>query len=174
MQKTPGALRQQTAGGSHGRAGRFVQLTVAGRGERRGTRLGIRTTDDGRPGSNGGVASEGVSWTLAHRDSGSRQNSWELLCERLKNVMKPDRPLLSVFNTCRQLIRTAPVLPRDEIDMEDVDSTARDHVGEAASRPWDERKKLVPQPLRASLSLRDKGLWNHDQLFESGVRREQR
>jgi hypothetical protein len=32
------------------------------------------------------------------------------------------------------------VLPRDEIDMDDVDSKAEDHVGEAGIRPRDERK----------------------------------
>jgi hypothetical protein len=68
-------------------------------------------------------------WTLAHKDSGSRQNGWEPLRERLKNVTKPEGPRLLVFNTCRQFIRTVPVVPRDEIDMEDVDTAAGDHVG---------------------------------------------
>jgi len=35
-----------------------------------------------------------------------------------------------VFHTCRQFIRTVPVLPRDEIDMDDVDTAAEDHVGD--------------------------------------------
>ena len=47
------------------------------------------------------MASEGVYWTPAHKDAGSRQNGWELLRERLKNVMKPDGPRLFVFNICR-------------------------------------------------------------------------
>jgi hypothetical protein len=33
------------------------------------------------------MASEGVYRTPAHKDAGSRQNTWELLQERLKNVM---------------------------------------------------------------------------------------
>jgi len=48
---------------------------------------------------------------------------------RLKNVMKADGPRLFVFNTCRQVIRTVPALPRDDIDMDDVDNAAEDHVG---------------------------------------------
>jgi hypothetical protein len=60
----------------------------------------------------------------------SRQNGWELLRERLKNLTKPDGPRLFVFKTCRQFIRTVPVLPGDEIDMDDVDSKAEDHVGD--------------------------------------------
>ena len=38
--------------------------------------------------------------------------------------MKPEGPRLFVFNNCRQFIRTVPVLPGDEIDMEDVGSAA--------------------------------------------------
>jgi hypothetical protein len=30
---------------------------------------------------------------------------------------------------CRQFTRTVPALPRDEVDMDDVDSRAEDHVG---------------------------------------------
>jgi hypothetical protein len=84
------------------------------------------------------VASEGVYWTPAHKDPGSQQNTWELLRERLKNVRKPERPRLFVFNNGRQFIRTVPVLPRDEIDM---DTAAEDRVGEAGIHPRDERKE---------------------------------
>jgi hypothetical protein len=86
------------------------------------------------------TAGEGVNWTPAHKDAGSRQNGWELPRERLKNVMRPDEPRLLVFDHCRQFIRAVPVLPRDEIDTDDVDSAAEDHVGEAGIRPRCERK----------------------------------
>jgi len=43
--------------------------------------------------------------------------------------MKPEGPRLFVFNTCRQFICRVPVLPRDEIDMDDVDNAAEDRVG---------------------------------------------
>jgi len=49
--------------------------------------------------------------------------------------MKPEGPRLFVFNTCRQFIRTVPILPRDEIDMDDVDSKAEEHVREDAITP---------------------------------------
>ena len=75
------------------------------------------------------VSSEGAYWTLAHNDPGSRQNGWELVRERLENVMKPEGPRLFVVNTCRQIIRTVPALLRDEIDMDDADSKAEDRVG---------------------------------------------
>ena len=79
--------------------------------------------------------------------------------------MKPEGPRLFVFNTCRQFICRVPVLPRDEIDMDDVDNTAEEHVVEAGVHPRDERKKPVPQPLRASLPLWNKGRWKLDIVF---------
>jgi len=83
----------------------------------------------------GAVASEGVYLTPAHKDAGSRQNGWELLRGRSKNVMKPEGPRLFVFNNCRQFIRSVPVLTRDGIDMDDVDSKAEEHVREDAITP---------------------------------------
>jgi hypothetical protein len=111
------------------------------------------------------LSGEGVCWTPAHKDTGNRQNGWELPRERLKSMMMPDEPRLFVFNTCWQFIRTVPVLPRDEIGMDDVDTDAGDHVG-AGIRSRDGRKKQVPQLLWVSLSLRNKGIWNHDRVFE--------
>ena len=59
----------------------------------------------------------GTSWCgrrlAAIAVAGSRQNGWELLWERLKNVRKPEGPRLFVFDHCRQFIRTVPVLPVD-------------------------------------------------------------
>jgi hypothetical protein len=114
------------------------------------------------------MASGGVYWRPTDRDPGSRQNGWEVLRELLKNVMKAEGPRLFIFDTCRQFIRTIPVLPRDEIDRDDVDSAAENHVGDAGSHPTDERERQVPQPLRVSLSLWNTRFWNHDRLFESG------
>ena len=76
-------------GGSRGEEGRF----------------GVTAVRDDRT-----DAGEGVYWTPAHKDPGSRQDGWEPLRERLKNVMKPAGPRLLAFNTCRQFIRAAPGL----------------------------------------------------------------
>jgi len=72
---------------------------------------------------------------------GSRQDGWERLRERLKNVMKPGGPRLFVFNTCRQFIRAMAVLPRDGIDRNEVDNTAEEHGGRLVVGVRDERKK---------------------------------
>ena len=87
-------------------------------------RVGVRAARDQRT-----DASEGIYWTPAGKDLGSRHNGWELLRERLKNVVKPNGPRLFVFNYCRQFIRSVPVLTRDGIDMDDVNGAAEDHVG---------------------------------------------
>lgn len=76
------------------------------------------------------MASVGVTWTQANKASGSRVNGWELLRERLKNVRRHEGPRLFVFSPCRQFIRTVPPLPRDPVDMDDVDTDSEDHVGD--------------------------------------------
>ena len=37
-----------------------------------------------------------------------------------------------VFDTCAQFIRTVPSIPRDERDMDDVDTDTEDHVADEA------------------------------------------
>lgn len=73
------------------------------------------------------MARIGVSWTRADKRPGSRINGWELLRERLKNSITKEGPGLYVFNTCRQFIRTVPILPRDEAKPDDIDTEAEDH-----------------------------------------------
>ena len=72
----------------------------------------------------------GVRWNRANMKSGSRINGWELLRERLKNSVSREGPGLYVFDTCRQFIRTVPVLPRDSRQADDVDTQAEDHIAD--------------------------------------------
>ena len=39
-------------------------------------------------------------------------------------------PGLFVFNTCDHFIRTMPTLPRDDRDLDDVDTDSEDHVAD--------------------------------------------
>jgi hypothetical protein len=73
------------------------------------------------------MAAEGVYWTEADKSGGSRINGWELMRIHLKNVSRPYGPRLFVFPNCRQFIRTVPVLPRDPVKMDDVDTESEDH-----------------------------------------------
>jgi hypothetical protein len=64
---------------------------------------------------------------------------WDEMRQRLKG--KDGTPMLYVFETCRDFIRTVPVLPHDPKRAEDVDTSANDHVADEAryacmSRPW--------------------------------------
>src|SRR6478609_4038968 len=64
---------------------------------------------------------------------------WDEMRQRLKG--EDAVPMLYVFSTCRDFIRTVPALPHDPDRMEDVDTDAEDHVADEAryacmSRPW--------------------------------------
>lgn len=41
-----------------------------------------------------------------------------------------EKPGVFIFNNCRHFIELVPTLPRDELDMDDVDTEAEDHVGD--------------------------------------------
>jgi hypothetical protein len=51
------------------------------------------------------------------------------------------KPMLYVFETCRDFIRTVPALQHDEKRPEDLDTDGEDHIADEArymcmSRPW--------------------------------------
>jgi hypothetical protein len=60
-------------------------------------------------------------------------------------------PRLRIFSTCRDLIRTLPLLVHDEKNAEDVDTDGEDHAGDALrylvmSRPLPSRPKAEDEP----------------------------
>jgi hypothetical protein len=64
---------------------------------------------------------------------------WDQLRSRL--VGEHGFPMLYVFSTCRDFIRTVPALQHDKSKPEDLDTSAEDHVADEArygcmSRPW--------------------------------------
>lgn len=78
---------------------------------------------------------KGVYFTRADKSPGSRKTGWEAIRKLLKQSLPNERgpreqPGLFVFNTCENFLRTVPVLPRSEKDMDDVDTTAEDHIGD--------------------------------------------
>lgn len=82
-----------------------------------------------------GVQHKGVQWTPADKRPGSRKTGWEQIRKVLANAKRPktgprEHPGLFVFDTCTQFLRTFPTLPRDEKDMDDVDTNAEDHIGD--------------------------------------------
>lgn len=83
---------------------------------------GVNLADD--------MARIGVRWERSDKSSGSRKAGLEAIRKRLTaSLTHPmEEPGLFVFDTCRQFIRTVPVLPRDQRKPDDVDSAAEDHV----------------------------------------------
>jgi hypothetical protein len=87
----------------------------------------------------------GVMWTRSDKSSGSRKAGWEKIRLYLKQakpevIIDPEtkqkqslpreKPGLFVFNNCKMFIDLVPILPRDELDPDDVDTDAEDHVGD--------------------------------------------
>lgn len=74
----------------------------------------------------------GVKWLPADKRPGSRIVGWSRMRSMLEAAAAIPRELpgLWVFDTCRDFIRTVPVLPRDEVKIEDVDTDAEDHIGD--------------------------------------------
>lgn len=82
---------------------------------------------------------EHVAWEEADKSPGSRVNGAQLLRERLVNakprraddgtLLPRERPGLFVFDACTDgFIRTVPVIPRDKVKRDDVDTKAEDHA----------------------------------------------
>jgi hypothetical protein len=89
----------------------------------------IFTVDNGNSIA-GDMEKIGVRWNKANMKSGSRINGWELLRQRFQNSIKREGPGIYVFDTCRQFIRTVPVLPRDSRVPDDLDTEAEDHIAD--------------------------------------------
>ena len=73
------------------------------------------------------------------------------LHERLR-FGQDGRPLLYVFDTCRDFIRTIPTLPYDQTKTEDVDSDSEDHI-------YDETRYALmsrPAPVRQIVTIAPK------------------
>lgn len=73
------------------------------------------------------MADKGVRWNKSDKSPGSRRNGLQLLRDRLEAAIRGEGPGIYFFSTCRGTIETLPNLPRDEIKIDDVDTTAEDH-----------------------------------------------
>ncbi|KMO30714.1 hypothetical protein VQ02_27510 [Methylobacterium variabile] len=87
-----------------------------------------------RPADNARVARSGA------------MGGWDAVRARLKGI--DGNPMLFVFSTCKDFIRTVPVLQHDPHRAEDLDTSAEDHVADEAryacmSRPWVAEAKPV-------------------------------
>lgn len=99
----------------------------------------------------------GVTFDPADKSSGSRIQGWEQVRKRLAGVMpdKPgmprEKPGLFVTRECTHFLRTIPSLPRDDKNLDDVDTDAEDHVA-------DEVRYRVRREVRKAVSTETTGL----------------
>jgi len=99
-----------------------------------------------------------IRFVRADKRPGTRKAGWELMRQRLLAANPGEAgprefPGLFIFSTCRQFIRTVPVLPRDlDKDPDDVDTSTEDHIADEARyrvmfsgwRPKSSRARGVP------------------------------
>jgi hypothetical protein len=73
---------------------------------------------------------QGVTWERGDNSPGSRANGLEVLRNRLEaSTQRPmENPGIFIFENCRHFMRTVPNLPRDTKKMDDIDTSAEDHV----------------------------------------------
>ena len=67
----------------------------------------------------------GVRWVPAWNAKGSRVNGWQEIVRLLAEGR------LRIFRTCKNLIRTLPVLTPDDNNPEDIDTDMEDHAADA-------------------------------------------
>jgi hypothetical protein len=98
--------------------------------------------EDGGPSIGERMRRAGLHWRPADNTrvpKAGAMGGWDQLRSR---IMGDDRgPQLYVFDTCRDFIRTIPVLQHDQLRPEDLDTDGEDHVADEArygcmSRPW--------------------------------------
>jgi hypothetical protein len=80
---------------------------------------------------------------------------WDMLRQRL-NGEAEDRPMMIVFDTCADTIRTLPALQHDLAKPEDLDSDMEDHAADeiryaAMSRPWVKEAKKDYDPIKVAI-----------------------
>lgn len=78
------------------------------------------------------MEAEGIYFLPADKRPGSRVSGWEQMRKRFKaSLQSPmEEPGLFVFETCRSFIRTVPTLPRDERNLDDINTNAEDHIAD--------------------------------------------
>lgn len=72
---------------------------------------------------------EDVYWERSDKSAGSRKNGLQLFRDMLKNTVDGNEyPHIYFMNNCVASISTIPVLPRDEKNLDDVDTSTEDHA----------------------------------------------
>lgn len=123
--------------------------------------------EDGGPSIAERFAGAKVLWKRADN---KRIPGWQQVRDRL--IGEDDKPMLYVFSTCVDLIRTLPALQHDENKPEDVDTDGEDHAADSVryacmSRPYIKPKPKV-EPMRGLPEMTLNELWEKSKVKTSG------
>jgi hypothetical protein len=107
--------------------------------------------EDGGPSIAERMMRENVYWRAADNKRVGKSGAlggWDMMRARITG--QDGTPRLFVFDTCRDFIRTVPVLQHDPDRAEDLDTESEDHVADEAryacmSRPWTPEIKTPEQ-----------------------------
>jgi hypothetical protein len=110
-------------------------------------------------------ARSGVEFRRAdNRRLGARgaMGGWDMVRARING--EDDRPMMYVFSTCTELIRTLPVLQHDPDRAEDVDTNQEDHAADelryaVMSRSWVPKAKPKPEEGRTVREITMNEAW---------------
>lgn len=98
----------------------------------------IDSSDNG-PTVRSDMESKGVHWDMADKAPGSRKQGWLQMRKMLRGSLNLDQddkpkttprevPGMFFFRTCTHAIELIPSTPRDDKDLDDVDTAAEDHL----------------------------------------------
>lgn len=74
------------------------------------------------------MAEYGVRWVPSNKSPGTRKTGLQLIRDRLQASLSNEGPGLYFMANCTASLVTLPVLPRDDNNPDDVDSSAEDHI----------------------------------------------
>ena len=82
-----------------------------------------------------GQAHRGIRWEHADKRPGSRKQGWEQMRKMFSATERPEagvreKPGLFIFSTCNHFLSIVPALPRDDKDLDDLDTSSEDHIAD--------------------------------------------
>lgn len=78
------------------------------------------------------MAEEGIEWTRANKAPGSRKIGLQVFRAALSASLLGEGRGVYIMDNCKSFLATVPDIPRDEDDIEDVDTNCEDHIYDEA------------------------------------------
>ena len=123
--------------------------------------------EDGGPSIGERMRRAGLHWRRADNTrvgAAGAMSGWDQMRSRI--VGGEEGPMLYVFDTCRDFIRTVPTLQHDPARPEDLDTAAEDHIADETRYACLSRPLVAPPPLPAPIRPN----WDWDRMREASFR----